>query len=153
MAPYGFANESFEEADGSLTGYITSITTQANISPQVHYNLRSFYSAHRTSSRTMNDLNFWNVGAFQGITMDSMETITLQGTKSFLSQGILDTYQQSYLDTLSQTSLEYTFADNEQWTNVSTFSGTLMTLAADPAYRYSNTLRVTMSGTNPSGIS
>ena len=151
MAPYGFANESFEASNGSISGYITSITTQATVTPQVHYNLRSFYSAHRQSSRTMDDLTFWNVAAFQGITMDEMQTITLQGTKSFNSQGILDTYQQSYLDKQNQSSIEYAYVDNEQWTNTSTYSGTLMTLQADPAYRYANTLRVVMSGTNPEG--
>ena len=151
-APYLFLNEDFNQHSGAITGYFTTLSGGGtNYIPQSHYNIRSFHSDHLTVSRTMNDMSFWNVGFFQGITMQLLNLQTIQGSNYIRTQASLDLLNQSTLNMLNQTSLENQFVDNEQWTLSMVTSGTTMTLQKYSAWRYTDLLTISLSGVNPSG--
>lgn len=75
---YNFLATAFDSHNGSPLPYLTALSgTNVNVSPQIHYSLRSFAPNSLTVRRSMNDMSFWNVGHFQGLTMTQLQNETL----------------------------------------------------------------------------
>lgn len=148
---YKSLGDDFTRTDGLIEDSVRG--DQSYIDPRRHYDLRAFDTRTLTVPRVMLDMKFWNVESFRGLQMRWLgqprivsNTAVRQHTIGDLSVatdgGGTDT---SYLvmsdgddDTMLQ--LEYAFSTQgiEQWP----VGAPGITVGADPAYRYSNTIRV-----------
>lgn len=140
---YQGLSDDFDRHDGSLSPYVDSTNTPLPI--EKHYNLRAFHTTNLSTPWTANDNTWWNgyryptFGAPQIGTQRSLVNVTTRGR----TQTELDAMTQTQLDALNQDQIEnvITSNGNEEWPSTDVD----VTVGKDSAYRWSNTIQVTLA--------
>jgi hypothetical protein len=143
---YDRLEDSFDYHDGRLADYILNFNAPTpDLLMEPHYDIRSFYSDNPTVPWTMNDMEFWHVGHFAGMTMDELVARRSTAGRTFRRhlQSEIEVFNQATLDEMTMFDLDFAVlsAGNEEWST----SDPDVTVARISGKRYRNQLTVALT--------
>jgi len=150
---YQDLSDYYDRHSSDLIDYRDSTLTLFTDIP--HYNLRSYWTTDVTLPWTMNDMHFWNAYHFSGMTIDTFNKRRYISGRTYrrrlidelsiaVDGGGSDTtyFSMTQLNGMTMYNIDFviTSLGNEEWPSADPD----VVVGKDSAYRYANTLKVTL---------
>lgn len=139
---YKSLRDDYDRRDGRTTDYVGA-NLDLPIDNRTHYDIRAFWNTDITIPWTIWDMRFWNASHFSGMTMDELSARRSLSGRTFRRRIMVE------MNALNMGDLNGESMDNINFVTVSVGNeewliDPAVTVGKDAAYRYMNTIRVTL---------